>query len=75
MNTPGNKVSRAKRRKPKVNRRKLDYNSLKNDNIRENLTLKFSNAWENIQLTDLDNSNINDLIIKTIETAATEITS
>ena len=46
---------------------------LETDEVRENLISKFSNSWENIQLTNLNNSNINDLIINKIETAATEI--
>ena len=33
MNTPGNKLSRARKRKTKVNRRKLDYDSLQNGKI------------------------------------------
>ena len=38
----------------------------------ENLISKFSNSWDNIQINNLDNNDINDLIIKNIETAATE---
>lgn len=73
MNTPGNKLSRAKKRKPKHTRKKLNFKMLETDEVRKNLISKFSNSWENIQLTNLNNSNINDLIINKIETATTDI--
>ena len=38
----------------------------------ENLISKFSNSWDNIQINNLENNDINDLIIKNIETAASE---
>ena len=68
MNTPGNKLSRA--RKPKTFRKKLNYKLLENDDIQicENLISKFSNSWDNVQI--LHNHDINDLIIKNIETVA-----
>ena len=72
MNTPGNKLSRARKRKPKTIRKKLNYKLLENDDTCENLIPKFSDSWDNIQINNLDNNDINDLIIKNIEIAATE---
>jgi len=72
MNTPGNKLSRFKKRQPKSVRKKLDYSLLETDEIRQNFLSKFSGSWENIQVNNLDNNTINDLLIKSIETAAAE---
>ena len=72
MNTPGNKLSRSKRRKSKSKHTKLDYDLLEIEEIHESLISKFNDSWENIQINNLCNSDINELIVKTIETAATE---
>ncbi|XP_066914954.1 uncharacterized protein [Clytia hemisphaerica] len=72
IKSPGNKLSRAKRRKPKTKHKKLNYDLLDTEEVRETLISNFNNSWENIQINNLDNDEINDLIIKTIETTATE---
>ena len=58
MNTPGNKLSLARKRKPKIIRKKLNYKLLENDDMCENLISKFSNSWDNIQINNLDNNDI-----------------
>lgn len=72
MNTPRDKVSRSIKRNPKTVHKKYDFGALQTNEVHQAFIAKISQSLADLQINDIDNTALNDNLVKSIKDAAAE---